>query len=97
MLFLHLSRIQMDMETFMNKKLNDRIEFPNTLNMRPYMKNEVLKQEKEAIEKAKKNQRKKKREEEAKKKKATEDAKDDEDQQMENTAVESDGEQEGKG
>jgi len=43
MLFLHLSRIQMDMETFMNKKLNDRIEFPNILNMRPYMKNEVLK------------------------------------------------------
>jgi Ubiquitin carboxyl-terminal hydrolase len=95
MLFLHLSRIQMDMETFMNKKLNDRIEFPNTLNMRPYMKNEVLKQEKEAIEKAKKNQRRKKRAEEAKKKK-TEDEKEEEDQQMEN-AGESEGEQEAKG
>jgi ubiquitin carboxyl-terminal hydrolase 34 len=94
MLFLHLSRIQMDMETFMNKKLNDRIEFPNTLNMRPYMKNEVLKQEKEAIEKAKKNQRKKKREEEAKAKK-TEDAKEEEDQQMDDN-VESEGEPKGE-
>jgi uncharacterized UBP type Zn finger protein len=54
-LILHLQRIQMDLETFMNKKLNDRVEFPNTLNMRPYMKDEVLKQEKEAIDKARKN------------------------------------------
>jgi uncharacterized UBP type Zn finger protein len=77
-LILHLSRIQMDLETFMNKKLNDRVEFPNILNMKPYMKNEVLKQEKEAIDKARKNQRKKAREEEAKAKKA-EDAKEEED------------------
>lgn len=62
----------------MNKKLNDRVEFPNILNMKPYMKNEVLKQEKEAIDKARKNQRKKAREEEAKAKKA-EDAKEEED------------------
>jgi hypothetical protein len=68
----------MDLETFMNKKLNDRVEFPNILNMKPYMKNEVLKQEKEAIDKARKNQRKKAREEEAKAKKA-EDAKEEED------------------
>jgi uncharacterized UBP type Zn finger protein len=77
-LILHLSRIQMDLETFMNKKLNDRVEFPNILNMKPYMKNEVLKQEKETIDKARKNQRKKAREEEAKAKKA-EDAKEEED------------------
>jgi hypothetical protein len=47
----------MDLESFTNKKLNDRVEFPNILNMRPYMKDEVLKQDKDAIEKARKNQR----------------------------------------
>jgi 2-oxo-4-hydroxy-4-carboxy--5-ureidoimidazoline (OHCU) decarboxylase len=42
------------MDTFMNKKLNSRIEFPNVLNMRPYMKDEVLKADKERLDKAKK-------------------------------------------
>jgi ubiquitin carboxyl-terminal hydrolase 34 len=45
MLFIHLQRIVFDMDTFLNKKLNNRIEFPNVLDMRPYMKAEVLKQE----------------------------------------------------
>lgn len=71
----------MDLETFMNKKLNDRVEFPNTLNMRAYMKDEVLKQDKEAIDKARKNQRTKKREEAVQVKKS-EDAKEEEDEQM---------------
>ena len=71
----------------MNKKLNDRVEFPNTLNMRPYMKDEVLKQEKEAIDKARKNQRQKKKEEAALAKKA-EDAKEEEDMQMQESEQE---------
>jgi 2-oxo-4-hydroxy-4-carboxy--5-ureidoimidazoline (OHCU) decarboxylase len=53
-LIIHLQRIIFDMDTFMNKKLNSRIEFPNVLNMRPYMKDEVLKADKERLDKAKK-------------------------------------------
>lgn len=45
MLFLHLQRIVFDMDTFMNKKLNNRIEFPNVLNVKAFMKSEVLKQD----------------------------------------------------
>jgi len=50
MLFIHLQRIVFDMDTFLNKKLNNRIEFPNVLNVQPYMKSEVLKQDKELID-----------------------------------------------
>lgn len=46
MLFLHLQRIVFDMDTFVNKKLNQRIEFPNVLNVQPYMLNEVIKESK---------------------------------------------------
>jgi ubiquitin carboxyl-terminal hydrolase 34 len=42
-LILHLQRIVFDFDTFTNKKLNSRVEFPNVLNMKPYMMNEVLK------------------------------------------------------
>ncbi len=55
MLIFHLQRIVFDMDSFVNKKLNTRVEFPNVLNMRPYMKDEVLKGDKEKIEKAKKS------------------------------------------
>jgi hypothetical protein len=54
-LIFHLQRIVFDMDSFVNKKLNTRVEFPNILNMRPYMKDEVLKGDKEKIEAAKKN------------------------------------------
>ncbi len=37
-LIIHLQRIIFDMDTFMNKKLNNRIEFPNVLNMKAFMK-----------------------------------------------------------
>jgi ubiquitin carboxyl-terminal hydrolase 34 len=91
-LFLHLQRIQMDLETFMNKKLNDRVEFPNTLNMRPYMKDEVLKQNQEAIANARRNQRARKLEEAKAKKQGSdaknEDGKEGEDQVMNNENVE---------
>lgn len=45
MLFVHLQRIIFDMDTFMNKKLNNRIEFPNVLDVKPFMKSEILKQD----------------------------------------------------
>ena len=32
------------MDTFTNRKLNNRIEFPNVLDVRPYTKHEILKQ-----------------------------------------------------
>lgn len=51
MLIIHLQRIVFDMDTFMNTKLNSRIEFPNVLNMQPYMLGEVLKQDQEMLEK----------------------------------------------
>jgi len=37
------------MDTFENQKLNSRIEFPNVLNMKPFMINEVLRQEKDLM------------------------------------------------
>ena len=46
------------MDTFMNKKLNSRIEFPNVLSLRPYTTDEVLKEDKEAMKKAQKARRK---------------------------------------
>jgi len=40
-LFLYLQRIVFDVETMMNKKLSDRFEFPNKLNVEPYTKEGV--------------------------------------------------------
>jgi uncharacterized UBP type Zn finger protein len=62
-LIVHLQRIIFDMDTFQNKKLNTRVEFPNVLNMRQYMKDEVLKADTERIEKAKKEKKRREREE----------------------------------
>ena len=49
------------MDTFMNRKLNSRVEFPQVLNMRGYMKDEVLKADKERIDRAKHAQRQQQR------------------------------------
>jgi hypothetical protein len=38
------------MDTFMNKKLNSRIEFPNILNLKSYMTKEVLKEERKQMQ-----------------------------------------------
>ncbi len=46
MLIVHLQRLYFDMDTFQNQKLNSRVEFPNVLNMKPFMINEVLKKKK---------------------------------------------------
>ena len=56
---VHLQRIIFDFDTFQNVKLNTRLEFPNVLNMKPYMMSEIMKQEKELLKKAKKAQNKK--------------------------------------
>ncbi len=42
-LILHLKRLDFDFNTMMNVKLNDRIEFPNVLNMKNFMLSEVIK------------------------------------------------------
>ncbi len=41
------------MDTFMNKKLNSRIEFPNILNLKSYMTKEVLKEERKQMQRQK--------------------------------------------
>lgn len=41
-LILHLNRIVFDFDTMRNKKLNDLLEFPNELNVRPFMLHKVL-------------------------------------------------------
>lgn len=63
MLIVHLQRLYFDMDTFQNQKLNSRVEFPNVLNVKPFMINEVLKQEKDLMKKSKKDKRRKEREE----------------------------------
>ena len=41
-LIVHLNRIVFDFESMRNVKLNDKLEFPNQLNMRQYMLHQVL-------------------------------------------------------
>ena len=49
-LIVHLNRIELNYETFMNMKVNDRFEFPKKLDMRPYMYDEVNKKDRKAYE-----------------------------------------------
>ncbi|CDW78148.1 ubiquitin carboxyl-terminal hydrolase family protein [Stylonychia lemnae] len=62
MLIVHLQRIVFDYDTFQNAKLNSRVEFPNVLNLKPYMLSEVMKQEKELLKQARKDKKKKEKE-----------------------------------
>lgn len=48
-LIVHLNRIVFDMETLDNVKVNDRLEFPTALNLRPYMLDEVNKADDQAL------------------------------------------------
>jgi hypothetical protein len=50
---VHLNRIIFDMDTLRNVKVNDRFEFPQKLNMRQYMLDEVIARDKEAMKKKK--------------------------------------------
>ena len=43
-LIVHLNRIVFDFDKMNNIKLNDRLEFPNVLNVQEYMLDQVLKQ-----------------------------------------------------
>lgn len=43
-LIVHLNRIVFDFDRMNNIKLNDRLEFPNVLNVQDFMLDEVLKQ-----------------------------------------------------
>lgn len=54
MLMVHLQRIIFDFDTFQNVKLNSRLEFPNVLNLKPYMLSEIMKQEKDLLKKSQK-------------------------------------------
>lgn len=55
---VHLQRIIFDFDTFQNVKLNSRLEFPNVLNLKPYMLSEIMKQEKDILKKAQKDAKK---------------------------------------
>jgi ubiquitin carboxyl-terminal hydrolase 34 len=46
-LILHLQRIVFDPETFMNKKINARVEFPSVLNVKPFTSQEIFKDQQE--------------------------------------------------
>ena len=46
-LIIHLNRIIFDMERMTEIKLNDRCSFPEDLNMRPYMYDEVMRKDEE--------------------------------------------------
>lgn len=39
---MHLKRLDFDFNTMRNVKLNDKLEFPNKLNMSKYMLSEVI-------------------------------------------------------
>ena len=45
-LIVHLQRIVFDFETMRNSKLNSKVEFPNVLNLRPFMLESILQTEK---------------------------------------------------
>jgi hypothetical protein len=42
-LICHLNRIVFDFDSLRNVKLNDRFEFPNVLNLREFMLEQVMK------------------------------------------------------
>jgi ubiquitin C-terminal hydrolase len=58
-LIVHLARIIFDFDTLRNVKLNNRVEFPNVLNLKEFTTKEILKRDKKAasIEKRKSQQR----------------------------------------
>jgi ubiquitin C-terminal hydrolase len=45
-LIIHLQRITFDLDCLKNVKLNDRVEFPNVLNLKDFSSEEILKLEK---------------------------------------------------
>jgi hypothetical protein len=46
---VHLNRITFDLEQLRNIKINDKLEFPNTLNVKKYMVEEVHREQRRKI------------------------------------------------
>ena len=46
-LIIHLQRLVFNLDTLMNEKINSRLDFPDELNMQPFMKEEIEKREKD--------------------------------------------------
>jgi len=46
-LIIHLQRLVFNLDTLMNEKINSRLDFPDELNMQPFMKEEIERREKE--------------------------------------------------
>jgi ubiquitin C-terminal hydrolase len=44
-LIIHLQRIIYNFDTYANEKINSRLEFPHVLNLEPYTRDSVLKQQ----------------------------------------------------
>lgn len=56
MLILHLQRLVFNFETFQNDKLNSFLEFPNTLDLKPYSYYDVMAKEQRLPKKTEKNE-----------------------------------------
>lgn len=62
-LFLHLQRLVFDFDTLQNTKINTRVEFPSVLNIKPFTKQEVFKEQKQLLEQANREKRLREKEE----------------------------------
>jgi ubiquitin C-terminal hydrolase len=58
-LIVHLNRITFDIELMRNIKINDRLEFPNTLNVKKYMVEEVHREQRRKIKQKQREQQRK--------------------------------------
>ena len=48
-MIVHLNRITFDMESMRNIKINDKLEFPNVLNVKKYMVEEVHREQRRKL------------------------------------------------
>lgn len=58
-LIVHLNRITFDIDQMRNIKINDRLEFPNVLNVKKYMVEEVHREQRRKIRQKEREQRRK--------------------------------------
>lgn len=58
-MIVHLNRITFDIEQMRNIKINDRLEFPNQLNVKKYMVEEVHREQRRKIAQRLKDQKRK--------------------------------------
>ena len=50
-LIIHLQRITFDFEVMKNVKYNDKLEFPNLLDLKEFSTEEIMKQDKKSLKK----------------------------------------------